>query len=185
MPSVGWTSPFGEVGNERSIAHWNSSLPEHPLRRPCKTRLVTAMWALRRRLFQLCLGREASGAPGRDASDQLLQPTCCHEYPPDLQLPGSRLSPRRPPQPSLPPCPRVSTDTATRLSTTMPDSRYRHLRPWVSSTLDGVPPAAAAFPASGYPPGLPKSRQLASTLSAENEPGTATTDALGRHLGFA
>lgn len=31
--------------------------------------------------------------PGDDASLRSLQPTCCHEHPPDAQLPGLRLSP--------------------------------------------------------------------------------------------
>jgi hypothetical protein len=83
---------------------------------------------------------------------------CCHEHPLDPQLPSLRLAPFRPPRPASCPLPRLHATDDIRPSTPMPDSRCRHLRPWVATQLTLRPPAAAAFT---VPEGCPVSRALA------------------------
>jgi hypothetical protein len=108
---------------------------------------------------------------------------CCHEHPLDPQLPSVRLTPLYPPQPASCLRWRLRASDDTKLSTTTPDSRCRHLRPWVATQLTLRPPAAATFTvprkALDFPNVNPRQR-----FSAEHEPDEATTDAPCHNLGF-
>lgn len=158
MPLVGSTSPCDEVGHDCSTVRSNGSWPEHHFRCLPMTRLVKAMGH-----FQ-----PLSRAPQQlichwFAQKRCLLPTsaadlCCHEYPLDPQLPSLWLAPFRPPRPASCPLPRLHAAETIRPSTPMPDSRCRHLRPWVATQLTLRPPAAATFT---VPEGSPVARALA------------------------
>lgn len=172
MPLVGSTSPCGEVGHERPTVRSNGSCPEHHFRDLPMTRLVKVMGHFRP-LF-----------PGPQqlichwfAGKRCLLPTsaadlCCHEHPLDPQLPSLRLTPFRPPRPASCPLPRLHAADDIRPSTPMPDSRCRHLRPWVATQLTLRPPAAAAFT---VPEGCPVARALAA-VSFLGRPATRFGD---------
>jgi hypothetical protein len=126
-----------------------------------------------------------SAVSGKDASCQLLQSTCCHEYPLGLQFPGWRLSPLGPPR--CVSCPGVREHFSEHQTvTTTSDSRCRHLRPWMATHLTARLPAVATFSASNGSKGSQSSWvQLAATLSAGCESGDVTSDAPCRTLRFS
>jgi len=70
---------------------------------------------------------------------------CCHEHPMDPQLPSLRLAPLCPPRPARRPHRRLRASEDAQLSTATPDSRCRHLRPWVATQLTLRPPVVATF----------------------------------------
>jgi hypothetical protein len=68
---------------------------------------------------------------------------CCHEHPLGSQLPSPRLTPPGPSRPARSSCRRRSASSKTEPSSTMSDSRFRYLRPWVVTWLTPRLPAAA------------------------------------------
>lgn len=155
MPLVGSTSPCDEVGHDCPTVRSDSSWPEHHFCCLPMTRLVKAMghFQLLFRVFQQLICRWS-------ARKRCLLPTsaadlCCHEHPLDPQLPSLRLAPFRPSRPASCPRPRLHAHDNIRPSTTMPDSRCRHLRPWVATQLTLRPPAAATFTVPRRVPGFP------------------------------
>jgi len=80
--------------------------------------------------------------------ERCLSPTsaadfCCHEHPLGSQLPSPRLASPGPPRPARSLCRRLSASSKTEPSSTMSNSRFRHLRPWVVTWLTPRLPAAA------------------------------------------
>jgi hypothetical protein len=152
VPSVGLTSPCDQVSRARPTVRKNASRLEHHLRCRWVTRLVTVMGRHRqlsrdrhqrfRRLGGISL-RE-NGAPEKDASHQPLQPTSVvtstHWGPNSQALDLRRLARRALPDPR---CRRRSVNSETEPSSTMSNSRCRHLRPWVVTWLTPRLPAAA------------------------------------------
>lgn len=157
MPAVGLTRSRDPVGHERSTHLSNGPRPEHRLRGLPGNPPRQGAWAPFRPLFQVLRRPMVPLALGSDTSHQPLQPFSCHENPADPQLPSTRLSPHRPPRPAHYPRPRVSPNADTRPSTTVPNSRCRHLRPWVATQLTLRRPIVATFDAAGFPTGDPVS----------------------------
>ena len=134
-PSIGLTSLCSEVGhvdqhNRKSCRDLNTGS------RPTETRLVRGM-DLRNPLLAFSRRhRNAVARPREDASNQSLQPTCCHEYP--LEHATSKL--RTFALPTAATCARPSARAFARVSKTRPSTatsigRCRRPRPWMVTQL--------------------------------------------------
>lgn len=155
MPLGGSTSSCDEVGHERPTVRSSSSQPGHHFRCLLTTRLVRVMGHFQQ-LFRVSQQRVSHWCTRK----RCLLPTsaadfCCHEHPLDPQLPSLRLAPFRPPRPASRLRGRLRVRADVRPSTTMPNSRCRHLRPWVATQLTLRPPAAATFTVPRRVPGFP------------------------------
>jgi len=143
VPSVGLTSPCGQVSRARPTVRKNVSRLGHHFHCRWLTRLVMVM-GRHRQLFRVRPRRFRRWC----TRTRCLSPTsaadfCCHEHPLGSQFPSPRLAPPGPSRPARSPCRRLSASSETEPSSTMSNSRFRHLRPWVVTWLTPRLPAAA------------------------------------------
>jgi hypothetical protein len=121
----------------------NASRLGHHFRRRWVTRLVRVM-GRHRRLFRGSHRRCRRWC----TRTRCLSPTsaadfCCHEHPLGSQLPSLRLTPPGPPCLARSPCRRRNASSRTEPTSTMSDSHFWRLRPWVAAWLTPRLPAAA------------------------------------------
>lgn len=160
--AIATRSTFSWIDSTSTIEETTNAQPEsphvsrsgHQLRDSTKSRLVRAMGPEGAATPDHPKGRRPPEPPRDDASHQPLQPTFHREHPADAQLPSVRLSPFRPPQ-QVPTGPTLSHEPGGASSTTTPNCRCRHPRPWVVTQLTPRAPAAARVTTSMRAAGTP------------------------------